>query len=97
MSEVGTFTVILIVAFLINFLLVSFASLGVGITCPDLSTDYGTADYTYANQTVTLGADDIIDLALGRCDGLPFWLVLIIELPLIVGLFFYLRKFVGFT
>lgn len=82
--------ILLMVTLGINYALVQLASLGIGITCPNLQTTYGiyNENITSGNHSYSenFGFRDIINMATGRCENLPFVLVLLIELPLLVAL-----------
>lgn len=84
-----------------NLLLWAWAIESGTLTCPNMDTTYETEELAYdvGNQTHSdeLGYKDIFDIALGRCDGMPFWVVLLFEIPLIVGGFYILRAFIGAT
>ncbi|OGY23297.1 MAG: hypothetical protein A2172_03775 [Candidatus Woykebacteria bacterium RBG_13_40_15] len=100
-GTISEIVILLAVAFGLNYMLLSFAQLGIGIQCPNLQSTYGTINETYevGNTTYTqrFGYRDIVNLAIGRCAGLPISLVILLELPLLVGLFYILRMFIGAT
>lgn len=89
-DETKALVVLLMTLFLINVMIYEFTKLGIGINCPDI-------DISYNKTNQSIGFNDILDLASGRCDGLPLIIVLLIELPLLAALFFFVRKFIGFT
>lgn len=74
--------VLIMVLIGINLAILELAKLGIGITCPNLSYE----SYNQTNETV--GWKDIKDLAFGRCEGLPFYLVMLVEVPLFAALLF---------
>jgi len=92
------------IALLINVLLFMFASAGfLNLSCPDMvgvgynqtlneSWEVGGVIYTQ-----DIGWNDILDMALGRCEGLPFLVVLLVEIPLLIGLIYVGRMFAGLT
>jgi len=87
-------------AILSNIILLQFANLGVGINCGSIieselntSTDFSDTNITTYGQSRA----NILDLALGRCEGLPTLFYLLFELPVIIGLIFIGRKFIGFS
>ncbi len=79
--------------------LLESSNLGIGIDCGTLTEEYSTEyNVTDPNNTeIKESSASIIDLALGRCEGLPFWLFVIFELPIIVGLLYIIRGFIGVT
>jgi hypothetical protein len=80
----------------INLLLVSFANLNVGVSCPSLSKFANTTATT--NQTeLTYNSASIIDIALNRCSGVPSWIFWIFEVPVILGLLYIIRAYIGAT
>jgi hypothetical protein len=65
-----------------------------------MSTAQATNEtFTVGNVTYTsdIGWKDILNIATGRCQGLPLIVVLLVELPLLVGLAYGIRMFAGFT
>ena len=91
--------VLLIYALSINLVLLGLANLGTGLNCGELETSYSTS-YNLTdedNLDLKYSSANIIDLALGRCEGLPVWLFWVFELPIIVGLLYIIRGFVGLT
>lgn len=99
--DINQIVILLAVAIGSNLLLWAWATESGTIVCPDMNTEYTTENLNYdvGNQShsIDIGIDDIGSLATGRCDGLPFWVVLIFELPLLAGLFYIARAFVGAT
>ena len=69
-------------ALLSNFILLQFGNLGIGIDCTSLdnelntTTDFGETNITEYGTTRA----NILDLALGRCEGLPTTFYLLFEL-----------------
>jgi len=88
--SVTAIVILLMYSIGINVILLELAKVGVGVNCPNLSTSYNTTNQSW-------GWGDITDLALGRCEGLPFVLVALLELPVIAGLFYVIRAFAGAT
>lgn len=94
--------IVLVYALGMNMLLLSFANMGIGIDCSNLQEEYTHYNQTYnltdsENQELKTSSASIIDLALGRCEGMPYWLFIILELPIIVGLLYIIRGFIGAT
>lgn len=92
--------ILLMYAIGINLVLLGFANLGSGNICanlyqPTYNKTYNSSDTS--NAELGRNSASIIDLALGRCDGLPQFIVLIFELPIIVGLLYLIRGFIGAT
>jgi len=91
------------IALLLNVVLFMFASAGfLNLSCPDMVTDYNETlneSFTVGGVVYTqdIGWNDIVDMAIGRCEGLPFLVVLLIEIPLLLGLLYVIRMFVGVT
>jgi hypothetical protein len=86
-GQVKSVSVLLFVLLFINFIIFDFARFGFGISCPNMDY-YSIGNATVTNSSSVFGWDDIKDLVMGRCSGMPSWFVLLIELPLI-GAFFY--------
>ena len=80
----------------INLILVSFANMNVGISCPELVADYNKTGTVNETELVSNSAS-IIDIALSRCSGIPKWLFWIAEIPIILGLLYIIRSFIGAT
>jgi hypothetical protein len=80
----------------INLLLVSFANLNVGVSCPNLSK-FVNATATVNQSEITYNSASIIDIALNRCSGLPSWIFWVMEVPVILGLLYIVRAFIGAT
>lgn len=92
--------ILLVYAIGINLVLISFANMGIGINCSNIEDmDYNqTYNLTEDNNTdIKQSSASIVDLALGRCEGIPYWLFMIFELPIIVGLLYIIRGFIGAT
>lgn len=92
--------ILLIYSIGINLVLLGFANLGSGTLCSNLyGSTYNTTYNISDTNNVQLGKNSasIIDLALGRCSGIPQFLVLLFELPIIVGLLYLIRGFIGAT
>lgn len=91
--------ILLILAFGINIMLIEFAKLGIGVTCPNVVTTYSLQNETIPsggyNYSYNFGFKDIISMATGRCEGLPVYIVLIFELPLLVALFISIKESVS--
>ena len=88
--SVQAIVILIVYAFGINIMLLELSRIGVGIQCPTLSAAYNTTNSSLSFSSIT-------DLALGRCEGLPLYLVLLFELPVIAGLLYIARAFVGAT
>ena len=98
--NINQIIVLLVYSFGINLVLVSFANMGIGIECNSLDNYQFNQTYNLTeenNSEIKQSSASIIDLALGRCNGIPYWLFLIFELPIIVGLLYIIRGFVGAT
>jgi hypothetical protein len=84
-----------------NLLLWLWATQSQTVVCPPLDFSYEEENLTYdigsQSHSAEVGYKDIISLAIGRCDGLPFWLIIIFEIPLIIGGFYIARAFIGAT
>lgn len=85
------------VSLALNFFLLMYANATGSINCPVYKFDYETESLTLQNQTVDLGYKDIVRMSMGQCSGIPLILIWIFELPLLVGLFYIIRAFVGAT
>jgi hypothetical protein len=103
-QRIGDIIFLIAYAIGINLLLVSFASLNIGISCGELGTKYNTtisvneSDTTgIVSSTGVKGIGLITSWALGRCEGLPSWIVWVFEIPVLVGLLFIIRSFIGAT
>ena len=88
--SVQAIVILIMYAVAINIILLELARIGIGINCPSMSSAYNTTNRS-------LGFSEITDLALGRCDGLPFILIVILELPVIAGLIYIVRAYIGGT
>ena len=104
--NINQIIVLLVYSFGINLVLVSFANMGIGIECNSLDNYQFNQTYNQTELEQGINSNPItlinsvrimVDLALGRCDGIPYWLFLVLELPIIVGLLYVLRGFVGAT
>lgn len=80
----------------INLVLISFANLNIGISCPELVESYNATGSLNATELSSSSAS-IIDIALNRCSGVPSWLFWVLELPVILGLLYIIRAFIGAT
>ena len=91
--------VLIIYSISINLILLQFANMGIGISCENLQQSYNTSynETDFDSSELKQSSASIVDLALGRCQGLPYWLVLVFELPIIVGLLYIIRGFFGVT
>lgn len=99
-TEITAIIFIIGYAIISNYILLQFANLGIGINCiSEIETELNTStDFTITNVTNYGSARaGILDLALGRCEGLPTVFYLLFELPVIIGLIYIGRKFIGFT
>lgn len=91
------------IAILINYVLFSFALNGfLNVSCPVLTAEYNeTLNESFDVGGVTYTQDiswrDILSLATGRCEGLSIWIILIVEIPILLGLIYAGRLFVGLT
>ena len=90
------------IAIIINLVFYQFAKGGfLDLECPEPSSVYGTIseNFTVGNTTYTQTIDwhDILNMVTGRCSGLPLWVVLIVETPLLLGLIYVGRMLVGLT
>jgi len=98
--NINQIIILLVYSIGINLVLVSFANMGIGIECNSLDNYQFNQTYNLTeenNSEIKQSSASIIDLALGRCNGIPYWLFLIFELPIIVGLLYIIRGFVGAT
>jgi len=80
----------------INLVLVSFANLNIGISCPELIESYNFTSSTNSTE-LTSNSASILDIALNRCSGVPSWIFWVLELPVILGLLYIIRAFIGAT
>lgn len=98
-SEIGTVSILIFILIGINFLIIDFAKYGVGgIRCPNMIYDEDVVDGNYslvANSSVEW--EDVSDIVRGRCQGLPIWFVLLIELPLLGSLLYVIISLLPFT
>lgn len=90
----------------INLLLVGFANLGSSISCPDiynanLNTTFNTSEIssgvTSNPISMTNMVRTIIQLVTNSCSGIPYVLVLLFEVPIIIGFAYIIRGFIGAT
>jgi hypothetical protein len=88
----------------INLLLISFANLSIGISCGNLQTKYNSTFAVNESDTTGIvsssgvtGIRLITSWALGRCSGLPSWIVWLFEIPVVIGLLYVVRSFIGAT
>lgn len=93
---------VVIYAVLSNMILISVSDSFDGISCPDFSlneytTSYNTSlNYTSDSLTQDNGAS-FFKLLLNRCNGLPYWVFWLTQVPTILGILYVLRAFIGFT
>lgn len=90
----------------INLVLTGFANLNSGISCPNVysysssvslnETEFETGvssnPITLTNTVITT-----INLITNQCEGIPYILVLIFELPVLIGFLYIARSFIGAT
>lgn len=98
--QIKEIIILLMYAIGINLVLVQFANMGTGIVCNPLYDSSYNSTYNLTdtgNTQIKQSSASIVDLALGRCDGLPAILVWVFELPIIVGLLYIVRGFIGAT
>jgi len=90
----------------INFVLVGFANLGSGISCPDLyqvslNTSYNASEIssgvTSNPISMTNMVRTVIQLVTNSCIGIPYVLVLLFEVPILIGFAYIIRGFIGAT
>ena len=91
--------IILTYALVVNIILVSIANLGIGLDCGELTTEFNsTHNVTDIDSTETKeSAVSIIDIALNRCENLPYYIFILLELPIFLGLLILIRQLIGFT
>lgn len=92
--SVNAIVLILIYAFGINYILLAMSYMNLGINCPSVDQNYNST--TNSTNYAQLYAN-AVSMALGRCDGLPFYIWLIFELPVIAGLLYVARAYIGAT
>ena len=106
MANTDITAVIIVVGYAIisNLILFEFAKLGIGINCPELENQLSnvtdTFNYTaedYPNLRKGSPIVTIYQIAVGRCSGIEWWLYAISQVPVIIGILFIARKFIGFT
>jgi len=94
-------TIFLVYAIGINIIFASLSNLGV-LECSNVSESFLQND-TYAVQNITddvdtkTSANNFISLILNRCDGFPAWIYWMFQVPLIIGLLYIIRGFIGVT
>lgn len=102
MSEVRSFMVVLIFTLVFNAVILYYAGeTNYKIICGNSEFDdsYTLENYSIPSENLTLelGHEDIINKAINSdCKHLPFW-VWVINIGCIVVLFFWIRKFIGFS
>lgn len=92
--------VILIYSIGVNLALFALANSGIPFNCDNpmmsvYNTTYNSSALTY--EQFGRSHTTIIDLAFPKCNGLPTWIIYIAELPVIIGLLYIIRQFIGAT
>lgn len=86
-------------AIISNFVIVQIANLNIGVNCPQVVAEYSASDLNYTSDdggAVTFRAN-VIDVATNRCSGLPGWVYWAFEVPVLIGLLYIVRGFIGAT
>lgn len=97
--DMNAMIIIVVYAVLSNIFLFSLALSSDSLSCPNSKIEYeynSTANYTSDTYTKATGTD-ILSLLLGRCEGFPYWVIWLAEIPTVLGILYLIRAFVGFT
>lgn len=87
-------------AIISNIFLVEYANMGIGIECQNVNAVSFNDTFNYTDESDSNLANvraNAFDLALGRCEGLPWWIYWIFEIPFIIGIAYIIRGFIGAT
>jgi len=97
--EIKSLVVIISYAIISNLILLSIANLNVGLSCPDLIINPTISGLNYTSDvgTATEFRANVIDIATNRCSGIPAWLYWAFEVPVLIGLLYVVRGFIGAT
>jgi hypothetical protein len=96
MAELKGVTVLFIILIFLNICIFNLAKYGSGIRCPNMEYFDYSNQTTEGNHTTSFGFRDTVNLVRGRCEGLPFWFILILEIPLLATLGYLLATLIPF-
>lgn len=99
--DIKAMVVVFLYAVLSNFAIGSLALSDSSLACSNLRTQNFVYDYTTGNYTSDPVSQDaginFFQVMLGMCQGLPWWLYWITQIPTILGVLYIIRAFIGFT
>lgn len=90
----------------INFILTGFASFNSGISCPNIYSNAISTSYNQSEINTGVSSNPIslvnmlvtvVNLVTNQCEGIPYILVLICEVPILIGFAYIVRGFIGAT
>jgi hypothetical protein len=99
--EIKSVIIVIAYAIISNLVMFSYANMGIGITCYREENEFDintTINYTDGSDTNLIEVrSNIFNVALDRCNGFPAWLFWVLEVPVIIGIIYIIRGFVGLT
>lgn len=99
--DIKAMVIVVLYAVATNIILISIGNSLGSVSCKDFSQENYTYSYTNGNYTndedTKTSGINILKLMLGRCNGIPWWAYWLTQIPTIIGVFYIVRAFIGFT